>query len=118
MIIMEKEKVVSPMRTIFTLILCIALLSLSPTVNAKSKVVPIEGVSYNVEATMADNLQSLLNKKVSVTLDSGKIITGFIKFVGNHMIHLEKLDGKEYFDALILIEDISAIDTKFRDLQR
>ena len=53
-----------------------------------------------------------------MTLDSGKTLAGLVKGVGNHLIHLEKLDGKDYFDALILIEHISAIDVKFRDFQR
>jgi hypothetical protein len=33
-------------------------------------------------------------------------------------MHLEKLEGKDYFDALLRIENIIAIDTKFRDIQR
>jgi hypothetical protein len=31
---------------------------------------------------------------------------------------LEKLDGKDHFDALLRIENISAIDTRFRNIQR
>jgi small nuclear ribonucleoprotein (snRNP)-like protein len=85
---------------------------------AKSKVVAIKGVSYNVNSSLADNLKSLIGKKVYVTLDSGSTFTGFVKKVGNHLIHLEKLAGKDYFDALIRIENISAIDTRFRDFKR
>jgi len=73
-----------------------------------------ETASYNVNASMADNLKSLTGKKVSLTLNSGNILRGFVKDVGEHLVHLEKLDGKEYFDALIRIETISAIDMKFR----
>jgi hypothetical protein len=51
---------------------------------------------------------------VVVTLNSGKTFTGNVKDVGNHLLHLEKLEGKEYFDALIVIQDISAVDTRFR----
>ncbi len=85
---------------------------------AKSKVVAIEGISYNVNSSLADNLKSLIGKKVYVTLDSGKTFAGSVKEVGNHLMHLEKLDGKDYFDALIRIENISAIDTRFRDFKR
>jgi small nuclear ribonucleoprotein (snRNP)-like protein len=87
-------------------------------VEAKSKVVAIEGVSYNVTASLADNLKSFVGKRVYVTLDSGKTLSGSVKAVGNHFLHLEKLDGKEYYDALIRIENISAIDSRFRNLQR
>ena len=51
-------------------------------------------------------------------MGSGKTFAGFIKVVGDHLVHLEKLDDKSYFDALLQIEDISAIETKFRDIQR
>jgi small nuclear ribonucleoprotein (snRNP)-like protein len=67
---------------------------------------------------LTDNLKSLIGKKISVTLDSGKTFTGFVKAVGEHLLHLEKLDGKEYFDALLRIENISAIDTRIRDIER
>lgn len=85
---------------------------------AKTELVAVEGVGYNVEASLADNLTALVGKKVYVTLDSGKTLTGFVKAVGNHLLHLEKLAGKDYFDALIRIEDIGAIDTRFRDIKR
>jgi small nuclear ribonucleoprotein (snRNP)-like protein len=85
---------------------------------AKPKVVAIEGMSYNVNASLADNLKSLVGKKVAVTIISGKTLSGVVKEVGIHLIHLEKLAGKEYFDALIRIENISAIDTMFRKYQR
>ncbi len=78
----------------------------------------IEGIGYNVNATLADNLKSLIGKKVYVTLGSGKVLAGNIKAVGGQLVHLEKIEGKEYFDALIRLESISAIDTRFRGEQR
>jgi small nuclear ribonucleoprotein (snRNP)-like protein len=67
---------------------------------------------------MEDNLKALIGKKVYVTLDSGKSFAGYVKEVGDHLMHLEKLDGKDYFDALLRIENINAIDTRFRNIQR
>ncbi len=95
-----------------------AMLSFPAWVAAKPKVVDLEGMSYDVNASMADNLKTLTGKRAYVTLDGGKVFSGKIKEVGNHFLHLEKLDGKDYFDALIRIEDISAIDARFRDIQR
>ena len=87
-------------------------------VRAGANIVPIEGMSYNVNASMEDNLKSLVGKRVYVTVGSGKTFAGLVKAVGTHLVHLEKLDEKDFFDALIRIEEISAIDTKFRDFQR
>jgi small nuclear ribonucleoprotein (snRNP)-like protein len=93
-----------------------AFSALPSEVNAKTAA--IEGVSYNVDADLLDNFKLFIGKKVNVTLESGKTLSGIVKKVGAHLIHLEKLDGKEFYDALIRIEDVSAIDTRFREFKR
>ncbi len=85
---------------------------------ADAGVVPLEGIKYDVNFSLEDNLKLFIGMKVYVTLDSGKTFAGNVKEVGNHLIWLEKLDGKEFFDALIRINSITAIDTRFRDLKR
>jgi len=87
-------------------------------VHAQPGIVEVEGVGYNVNASMADNLKALIGKKVSITLDSGKTLTGTVKAVGGQLLHLEKLEGKEFFDALVRLEDISAVYTRFRGERR
>jgi len=118
MIMLKKSVMVGSVALALTILFYITILVLPTEVEAKSKIVAVEGVSYNVNSSLADNLKSLIGKKVYVTLDSGKTFAGFVKEVGNHLIHLEKLEGKDYFDALLRIENISAIDTRFRDFQR
>lgn len=115
---MKRSKMMGPVGFALTILFCVTMLMLPAEVAAKSKVVAIEGVSYNVNSSLADNLKSLVGKKVYVTLGSGKTLAGFVKEVGDHLMHLEKLDGKDYFDALLRIDNISAIDTRFRDIQR
>ena len=115
---MKKSKRVGSVGFVLAILLNVAIVMLAAEAEAKKNTVAMEGVSYNVNASLADNLKSLIGKKVYVTLDSGKTLAGYIKEVGDHLIHLEKLDGKDYFDALLRIENISAIDTKFRDIQR
>ena len=114
----KQSKMIGSIGTILVVLLSVVWLSLPADVGAKAKVVPIEGMSYQVNASLEDNLKSLVGKKVSVTLDSGKTLTGLVKEVGNHLIHLEKLDGKEFFDALIRIENIVALEARFRNLQQ
>lgn len=86
--------------------------------SANANIVDIEGVGYDVNASIGNNLNSLTGKKVYLTLASGKNISGTLKAVGKKLIHLEKLDGKDFFDALIKIDDISAIDTRFREYKK
>lgn len=115
---MKKAKMLSSVGIILAIVFFVGFLMLPAKAEAKAKVVSIEGVSYNVSSSFRDNLNALIGKKVYLTLDSGKTFAGLVKKVGDHLVHLEKLDGKEFFDALIRIEHISTIDTRFRNFQR
>jgi len=81
------------------------------------KVTAIEGVQFDTSHTMADNLKAYVGKDVAVNLRSGKTLQGYVRSVGNGLLHLEKLAGKDFYDALIRIEDIIAIEVKFRDMK-
>ena len=113
----EKAQIPNAIGITIAILFLVVFFALPAQVEAKSKVVAIEGMSYNVNASMGDNLKSLVGKKVLVTCASGKTLSGFVKKVGNHLIHIEKLGGKEYFDALIRIENICAVEAQFRKIQ-
>ncbi len=103
------------LRRVCLLTLCGILLAVPLLPHGQQgKVLAAEGVNYNVNSTMADNLKALAGKKVSIHLDSGKTLTGVVKEVGNHLVHLEKLEGKELFDAIVTMTAIEAVDTRFR----
>jgi hypothetical protein len=114
----EKAKIPSSTGITIAILFLVVFFAIPAQVEAKSKVVAIEGMSYNVKASLEDNLKSLVGKKVLVTCVSGTTFSGFVKKVGNHLIHLEKLGGKEYFDALIRIENICAVEAQFWEIQR
>jgi hypothetical protein len=52
-----------------------------------------------------------------IHLRSEKFFQRYVKALGDHLIHVEKLSGKDFYDALIRIEDIAAVEAKFRDLK-
>ena len=114
----KKAKILGSLGITIVVLFSTVFFTLPKEVVARPKVVAIEGMSYNVDSSLEDNLKLLVGKKVLVSCVSGKTLSGFVKKVGNHLIHLEKLGGQEFFDALIRIENISAIDAKFRDYQR
>jgi hypothetical protein len=37
--------------------------------------------------------------------------------VGDHFLHLERLAGRDFYDALVRIEDISAVEARFREMK-
>ena len=98
-------------------LVCGALLA-APLQAAGPQLVPVVGVAYNVNADMRDNLRDLQGKRVTVRLRGASVVAGRIKSVGDHMLHLETLDQKEHFDALIPIAEIVALETRFRQYPR
>ena len=114
----KNVKMMSSMASILGILICAVFLGLPADVEAGANAVPIEGMSYNVTISLTDNLKSFIGKRVTVTLASGNTFTGFVKEVGDHLVHLEKLDGKDFFDALIRLENITAIEARFREFQR
>ena len=85
---------------------------------ADPAVVPVEGASYRTTTSMSDNLEHLRGKRVTLTLDSGATVSGQVASVGPRLVHISHLSGKEYFDALVEIESISALETRFRESRR
>jgi hypothetical protein len=81
------------------------------------KATAVEGAIFNTAASLADNLKIYVGKDVYVHLKSGKTLQGYVKSVGNGLLHLEKLSGRDFYDALILIQEINAIEAKFRELK-
>jgi hypothetical protein len=73
-----------------------------------------ETVQFNVNTSMADNLAALKGKSVTISLASGQTITGIVNDVKGNLLHLVKLSQKEFFDALISVDRISAVETKVR----
>jgi hypothetical protein len=78
---------------------------------------PVEGAVFDTAGSLADNLKAYAGKDIIVHLRSGKTIQGYVKSIGNGLLHVEKLSGRDFYDALIRIEDISAIEAKFRDMK-
>lgn len=98
------------------IILC-SVIWMAPTMLVAKSPTPVEGVRFDTGVSMKENLKSLTGKDVHVHLRSGKSLQGYVKAVGDGLVHLEKLAGREFFDALVRIEDISSVEVKFRDMK-
>jgi hypothetical protein len=77
----------------------------------------VEDASFSVSGSITDNLKTYLGKDVVIYLRSGKYFQGHVKAIGDHLIHVEKIAGKDFYDALIRSEDITAIEAKFREMK-
>jgi len=71
-------------------------------------------VQLNSGISLADNLTALKGKAATVFLSSGQSMTGIVKDVNANILHLEKISEKEFYDALIRVDMISAIEARVR----
>jgi hypothetical protein len=101
-------------RVLFAVVFFAMIVVLSFT---KVESIPAAGTDtfqFNVSASMEDNLSMLRGKTVTVYLATGQTIIGTVNDVKGNLLHLTKLSQKEFFDALIAIDRISAIDTRVK----
>jgi hypothetical protein len=75
---------------------------------------PKEYVQLNAAIPLTDNLIAMKGKTVSVSLASGQTMTGVVKDIQNNLLHLVKLSQKDFYDALIRVDLITAIEVRAR----
>ena len=110
------------MRKIVRLALAMAFIISSPAFVTQAsaqakKPTPVEGARFDTSFPLKDNLGSFLGKDVQLLLRSGQTVQGYVKSVGDHFVHLERLAGKDFYDALVRIDDISAVEARFREMK-
>lgn len=76
---------------------------------SQSIVAAQEKIELRQSIGMKEALMEFTGKRVSVTLDSGTAYEGILTKVGDHLIHISRLTGKEYFDAMIRIDKVNAL---------
>jgi hypothetical protein len=66
-------------------------------------------------ATIREILADRTGKRVTLRMQSGEDIEGTVVLVGNGLVHVSKLAGKDFYDAVVAIDRISAVIMKVRD---
>lgn len=92
-----------------------ALLALGTTVPAVGVLAEEAAFVLKASETMREVLSQYTGKKVALRLESGDEIEGIVTMVGNSLLHMSKLSGKEFYDAVISIDKISAVRIRMRD---
>jgi len=65
--------------------------------------------------TTANVLAAQKGNRVTVRLASGEELSGKVVTVGDHVLQLGELSGKEFFDAAIPVESITAVIIRVRE---
>lgn len=65
--------------------------------------------------TTATVLAAQKGNRVTVRLQSGEELSGKVITVGDHVLQLGELSGKEFFDAAIPLDGIAAVIIRVRE---
>jgi hypothetical protein len=68
----------------------------------------------NAQFGMKEVLISQAGKRVTVKTDSGETLEGTVTKVGDQLLHMSKLAGKDFYDAVIRLDKITSVVLKVR----
>ncbi len=88
---------------------CLVLLLLVPTYTLNA-----EPLDLSNDATMKSVLIAQQDKRITLNLTSGKELSGTVGLVTDSVVHIKQLSGKEFFDAVIAIKKIEAVQIRTR----
>jgi hypothetical protein len=111
---MKRHHIVN--RLVLGMLICAALFlgMNAPAAAAQEKAESAVITSSDVDCIIAEELNKHLGGWASLTLNSGAVFSGTIMKLRGGMVHISKIQNKEYYEALIRISDISAIGARFR----
>jgi hypothetical protein len=95
-------------RGLAAFVLAAGALLLASGAGAQTPAAKPEPVAMSVAEGLQQNLARRVGEKVELVLISGKSLTGTVKAVGPSAVHLSALEGKEFYDALVRVDQISA----------
>ena len=104
-----------PASNILKTLLCALCLCASTVVTSPARADEAASPQFDVNRSSADNLLQFKGKAVTITMTSGQTVTGSVKEVKNGMLHLERLAQKEYYDSVIMLDQICAIEARVRN---
>lgn len=77
------------------------------------------GFAEELTVKAGDTLQTLLEgkkgKRVTVRLLGGEEMTGRVKFINKELVQLGELSGREFYDAVIDMNKVSAIVVRTKE---
>ena len=64
--------------------------------------------------TVRTVLERQVGKRVSVVLTTGPELAGVVTSVGDKVVHLSELTGREFFDAVVNLDQVGAVVIRTR----
>jgi len=106
----EEVQVMKVQRIVPAVMLMVGLMVMSVPIASA------EEVKYELKsaATMKTLLTDSLGKRVVLRLESGEEMEGTVTVVGERLVHISKLSKRDFFDAFVSIDRISAVIVRVR----
>jgi len=106
----EEVQVMKVQRIVPAVLLIMGLMGIS------APIASAEQVKYDLKpaATMKALLTDSIGKRVVLRLESSEEIEGTVSTVGEHLVHISKLSKRDFFDAFVSIDRISAVIIRAR----
>ena len=98
------------MKLRFVMVLCVVALqaTAATTVYAEAPVV-------KAGDTLNSVLEGYKGKRVTIRLQGGEELTGRVKFISKELLHLEALNNREFFDAVVDLSRIEALIVRVKE---
>ena len=106
----EEVKVMKLQRIVPAVMLIVGLMVISAPIASAEEV----KVDLKPAATMKALLTDSLGKRVVLRLESVEELEGTVTAVGDNLVHISKLSKRDFFDAFVSIDRISAVIIKVR----
>jgi hypothetical protein len=106
----EEVQIMKVQRIVPAVMLIMGLMGIS------APIASAEQVKYDLKpaTTMKALLTDSIGKRVVLRLESSEEMEGTVTMVGEHLVHLSKLLKRDFFDAVVSIDRISAVIIRVR----
>ena len=94
----------------FLAILALALVFLAPNQWAAEE----KKVDFRKTDSLMNFIKGQKGKRLEIILVSGMSLTGVVETVSQRAVHIKRLAGKEFFDAVVPVNGIIAVIIKAR----
>ncbi len=75
----------------------------------------ISDLDLNSPESIRINLEKFPGERVTLSLIGGGELQGIVSKVGTTMLYITELTGREFFDAIVRLDHISAVTVKMRN---
>lgn len=103
------------MKSIFLQLSLLSLCFASSAILPASSLADTTKIEVEGSDALTKSLVTLTSKTVSLRLRSGDEISGVVEAVGPTAVRLGGIVGREYFSAIVKVEDISAVIYRSKD---